>query len=77
MINGDISEINIKYYIKRDECYTIIFGLDFVKINKSLCKMMIDDEEYEITEKIYNKSTYTIKVGLSPLSKFQKEILII
>ena len=53
MINGDISEINIIYYIKRDEKYVNIFGFEFVKNNINKCKMIVDNKEYEIDQKYY------------------------
>ena len=33
-----------------------IFGPKFVENNKNLCKMIIDNKEYEITEKYYVKN---------------------
>jgi len=73
MVNKDISEINIIYDIskkdknKEEEENTInIFGGEFVKNNKNICKMIIDDEEYEIKEKLditnYNKNILTVKL---------------
>ena len=53
MFNGDISEISIIYDIKRDEEYINIFGLKFVENNKNKYKIIIDNKEYEITNK-YN-----------------------
>ena len=60
MSNGDISEINIRYEVnkkkeleERDDENIIIFGSEFVKNNKKVCKMIIGNKEYEITEK-YN-----------------------
>ena len=58
MENEDLSYINIIYDInkeKGDEIY--IFGYDFVKNNKNKCKMIIDNIEYEITNK-YNIKNY-------------------
>ena len=51
MLKGDISEINIIYDIISDKEYINIFGYDFVKNNKNKCKMVINNKEYEITEK--------------------------
>ena len=51
MINEGVSEINIIYGIKKDDKYIKIFGNIFVENNKNKCKMMIDNKEYEITEK--------------------------
>ena len=53
MINGDSSEIDIKYNIDEDENIIQIFGADFVKNNKNICRMIIDDKEYEIT-RVFN-----------------------
>ena len=47
-----ISEINIIYYIK-EENFINIFGFEFVENNKNICKMIINNKEYEISEK-YN-----------------------
>ena len=38
---------------KEDEQIINIFGAEFVENNKNICKMIIDDKEYEISEK-YN-----------------------
>ena len=57
MMNKDISEINIIYDISKkdkkieNEDTINIFGDEFVKNNKNICKMIIDNEEYEIKEK--------------------------
>ena len=40
------SEINIIYDINKEEIN--IFGSEFVKNNKNICKMEIDNKEYEI-----------------------------
>jgi len=64
MMDKDISEINIIYDIsKRDkkiekEDTINIFGDEFVKNNKNICKMIIDNEEYEIIEK-YNIKNFS------------------
>ena len=60
MSKEDVSIINIIYNINKNdkECKNInIFGSEFVKNNKNLCKMKIDNKEYEITEK-YNVKNY-------------------
>ena len=43
-----------------------IFGSEFVKNNKNKCKMIIDDKEYEITEKcnIENYTNNELKIKL-------------
>ena len=52
------SEINIIYDINKDCKKEIkIFGSEFVKNNKDICKMIIDNKEYKITE-IYNVKNY-------------------
>ena len=54
----DKQEINIIYKINKEKSSNIkIFGSEFVKNNKNICKMIIDNIEYEITEK-YNISNY-------------------
>ena len=64
MSEKEISEINIIYDIKKDEIN--IFGVEFVENNKNKCKMVIDNIEYEITEKYnvknYNNSKLIIKL---------------
>ena len=64
MSEKDISEINIIYDINKDEIN--IFGVEFVENNKNKCKMVIDNIEYEITEKYnvknYNNSKLIIKL---------------
>ena len=42
-------EINIIYDIKNRQCIRI-FGTSFVETNLNICKMIIDNKEYEITE---------------------------
>ena len=72
-INKDIYEINIIYEINKknnffenDKDYINIFGSEFVKNNKNKCKMIIDNEEYEIKEKFniknYNNNILKIKL---------------
>ena len=57
MINGNSSEINIIYNIDEDENIIQIFGSEFVKNNKKICKMIINNKEYEIIEYYNIKST--------------------
>ena len=59
MSEKDISIINIIYDINKKNI--IIFGKKFVKNNKKLCKMIIDNKEYEISEK-YNIKAYKSKL---------------
>ena len=56
MLIKDKSEMNIVYSINNYN-YINIFGSQFVKNNKSICKMIIDNNEYEITEQ-YNVNNY-------------------
>ena len=56
MSEKDISEINIIYDIKQENKIRI-FGAKFVENNKNICKMIIDNKEYEITNK-YNIENY-------------------
>ena len=58
MSEKDISEINLIYDINKENKEDInIFGEEFVKNNKNICKMIIDNKEYAISEK-YNIKTY-------------------
>ena len=70
MLIKDISEISIIYdinkkdkYVDSDENNINIFGSEFVKNNKNICKMIIDNKEYEITEK-YNIKKYNKKIKI-------------
>ena len=62
MSENDISEINIIYDINNQNNIRI-FGSKFVKNNKNICKMIIDDKEYEITEiyKVKRKKNKNIR----------------
>ena len=69
MSKEDISIINIIYNINENDKeygYINIFGSEFVKNNKNICKMIIDNKEYEISEKYniknYNKNKLEIKL---------------
>ena len=74
MENENESNINIVYDInkeKRDEIK--IFRYEFVKNNKNKCKMIIDNMEYEITDKYniknYNNNELYIKLmGINKIS---------
>ena len=52
MSEKDKSEINIIYDINENK-YIDIFGFYFVNNNKNICRMIIDNKEYEIAEE-YN-----------------------
>jgi len=63
----DKSEINIIYNINKEISNNInIFGSNFVKNNKNICKMIIENREYEIAKKYninnYNKNILQIKL---------------
>ena len=61
----NISEINIIYDIDDDEDEEItIFGSEFVKNNKDVCKMVIDNREYEITEEFNVKNYYNKRLQI-------------
>ena len=55
MINEDISEINIIYDInkkkEREGDNINICGSDFVRNNKNICRLIIDNKEFKIKEK--------------------------
>jgi len=58
MSEKDVSAINIIYNINIKNKGSInIFGEKFVKNNRNICKMIIDNKEYEISEK-YNIKNY-------------------
>ena len=58
MENEDLSYINIIYDVNQQNNNEInIFGSIFVENNKNICKMIIDNMEYEIREK-YNIENY-------------------
>jgi len=56
MSEKDISEKNIIYDIN-EENNIRIFGSNFVKNNRNISKMVINNKEYKITEK-YNIENY-------------------
>ena len=67
MSEKDISEINIIYDINKENKENInIFGEEFVKNNRNICRMIIDNKEYKISEeyniKNYNKNKLEIKL---------------
>ena len=55
MSDKEISEINIIYDIN-DENFINIFGFKFVENNKKICKMIIDNREYELTDRYIIKN---------------------
>ena len=63
MSKEDISIINIIYNINEKDKeyeYINIFGSEFVKNNINICKIIIDNKEYEISED-YNIESYNKK----------------
>ena len=69
MSEKEITEINIIYDIKeRNEIK--IFGKEFVKNNINICKMIIDNKEYEITERynIKSKKINKLKIKLEGIN---------
>ena len=63
-------EINIIYIIK-DTRYIKLFGNIFVKNNKNICKMIINNKEYEIKEE-YNVENYNnniLEIKLKGINK--------
>ena len=71
MSEKDISVINIIYDInnKENKENIKIFGEEFVKNNKNICKMIIDNKEYEISTN-YNIKDYN-------KNKLEKELIIL
>ena len=58
MSEKDISEINIIYDINGKKNIRI-FGSNFVKNNKNICKIIINNQEYGLSTK-YNEKTIKI-----------------
>ena len=69
MSEKEIIEINIIYDIKEGNEIKI-FGKEFVKHNKNICKMIIDNKEYEITERynIKSKKINKLKIKLEGIN---------
>ena len=74
MLNEDISEINIIYDFNRrnkeEKDYINIFGSNFVKNNKNICRLIIDNKEYELKEK-FNIKEYKNKILNIKLKEFE------
>ena len=70
MSEKDISEIDIIYNINEEDNIDI-FGSEFVKNNKNICKMIIGNEEYEIAEKynIKNNKNNKLIIKLKGIDK--------
>ena len=72
------NEINIIYNIKDKEEISL-FGYEFVKNNKNICKMIIDNKEYKIAAE-YNVKNYKnniLKIKLNNKNYFQINNLLI
>ena len=69
MSEKEITEINIIYDIKEGNEIKI-FGKEFVKHNKNICKIIIDNKEYEITERynIKGKNINKLKIKLEGIN---------
>ena len=69
MSEKEITEINIIYDIKGGNKIKI-FGNEFVKNNKNICKMIIDNKEYEIAERynIKSKKINKLKIKLEGIN---------
>ena len=69
MYEKDISEINIIYDINI-QSHVRIFGSEFVKNNKNICKMIIDNKEYELEEKynVKGNNNKNLKIKLKGFS---------
>ena len=70
MSKRKISEINIINYIKNKREINI-FGNYFVNINKNICKMIIDNKEYNISEKyiVKKNNNNILKIKLKGIKK--------
>ena len=65
MSEKDIQEINIIYDIN-GETNIRIFGFYFVENNKNICKIIINDKEYELSERynVKNNKNDELKIKL-------------
>jgi len=63
MSEKDISEINIIYDINGKDSINI-FGADFMENNKNICKMVIDNKEYELEQKYNIKGNNDTKLKI-------------
>ena len=70
MFEKIISEINIIYDINDHKNITI-FGYNFVKNNKNICKMIIDNKGYDIEEeyKVKSNKSNKLKIKLKGIEK--------
>ena len=67
--NTNNTEINIIYNIKYKK-YIKLFGDEFVENNKNICKMIIDNKEYEMEDsyKIKNYKNNILKIKLKGIN---------
>ena len=63
MSEKDITEINIIYNFNGENNINI-FGYNFIKNNKNICKMIIDNKEYELAEKYKVKRSNNNKLKI-------------
>ena len=63
MIKKEISEIKIKYEFEDKEKIQI-FGSEFVKNNKKICKMIINNIEYELRENCNVENNFRNKLEI-------------
>ena len=63
MSEKDITEINIIYNFNGENNINI-FGYNFIKNNKNICKMIIDNKEYELAKKYNGKRSNNNKLKI-------------
>ena len=73
MINKDVDEVNLEFIYKKQNGQNNIvkfFGKEFVDNNKKICKIIIDNHEYELKEKlnINNKDNEKFVIKLKGIS---------
>ena len=69
MSEKDISIINIIYDINKENKENIkIFGEEFVKNNRNIYKMIIENKEYEISEKFNIKNYNKLEIKLKGIN---------
>ena len=73
MINKSYEEITIQYKIEKNDKEIKLFGNEFVNNNKDNCKIIINEKEYDLVEKISLKNlaiknnTFEIKLRIIQL----------
>ena len=70
MSKNYLSEINIIYDTNKEEKINI-FGSKFVRNNKNKCKMIIENNEYELAEEynVENNNNNILKIKLKEIDK--------